>query len=361
MAGRIGFRQVAVFVICGALLGGALLPVPVLAQSSDLQPLLNKLERMERDIRVLSRQVYSGGNTSQGGNKAPRSGTGAAPRGKVSQAYLGRVDERISLLETELRLATGNVEKINHLLRQISTRLDKLVSDVDFRLSKLERAPATAQGTPGTPGAPGAASSAGPQLSTVPKAPAVTDVGVSSLGKKPGTLGTITQTELNSARRGGGQAGPGAGSPGRVATVTPPPPLKPPSILPEGPPKEQYDFARSLLFKGDFEKAARGFEEFIEAHPKQTLAANARYWLGETYYVRGDYRRAANIFMTGFKKAPKGNKATDTLLKLGMSLIGLDKKRDACATFNKLAKDFPNATASIKKKLVKERRRASCR
>ena len=59
-----------------------------------------------------------------------------------------------------------------------------------------------------------------------------------------------------------------------------------------------------------------------------------------TYYVRAAYVQAAEVFLEGYRSDPKGTKAPDSLLKLGMSLSGLDKKREACAAFNKLIKDY---------------------
>ena len=59
---------------------------------------------------------------------------------------------------------------------------------------------------------------------------------------------------------------------------------------------------------------------FVERYPKDPLAGNAQYWLGETFYVRKDYSNAATAFAQGYEKYPKGAKASDDLLKLGMSL-----------------------------------------
>jgi TolA-binding protein len=82
--------------------------------------------------------------------------------------------------------------------------------------------------------------------------------------------------------------------------------------------------------------------------------------MGETYYVRKDYSSAARVFLEAYQKDQKGTKAPDTLLKLGMSLTNLDKKKEACATFDKLGKDFPDASANIKRTLPRERTRAGC-
>ncbi len=100
---------------------------------------------------------------------------------------------------------------------------------------------------------------------------------------------------------------------------------------------------------------------FIEAHVDDPLASNARFWLGDTYYVRGQFREAAKIFLQGYKLDPKGTKAPDDLLKLGMSLARLEKQKDACVTFAKLKKDFPDAPDRIKKAAARERQRTGCK
>ena len=69
---------------------------------------------------------------------------------------------------------------------------------------------------------------------------------------------------------------------------------------------------------------------FIQRYPNDSLAGNAQYWLGETYYVRKDYNNAAAVFAEGYQKYPKGGKAADNLLKLGMALGQLGQKTDAC-------------------------------
>jgi TolA-binding protein len=43
-----------------------------------------------------------------------------------------------------------------------------------------------------------------------------------------------------------------------------------------------------------------------------------------------------------------------------MSLAGLDKKREACAAFDKLLKDFPNANAGLKNTVTREKQKSGC-
>ena len=115
-----------------------------------------------------------------------------------------------------------------------------------------------------------------------------------------------------------------------------------------------------FLKRRDFEGAERALKAFVEAYPGNELSGNAQYWLGETYYVRKNYGAAANVFAEGFKRYPKSNKAPDNLLKLGMSLAALERIEDACITFNKLDKEYPNAKSAIKQRYKKELIRLNC-
>ena len=99
----------------------------------------------------------------------------------------------------------------------------------------------------------------------------------------------------------------------------------------------------------------------MAAHPDDDLTDNARYWLAESYYVRGQYVQAAEFFMGGYQANALAEKAPDMLLKLGMSLSKLDKKKDACASFSKLLGDFPKASGRILKKVALESKNIGCK
>src|SRR6185295_20399322 len=85
----------------------------------------------------------------------------------------------------------------------------------------------------------------------------------------------------------------------------------------------------------------------VKAYPNDQLAGNAQYWIGETYFVRGQYKAAADAFLKGYKKYKTGEKAPDTLLKLGMSLRELGQKDAACSSFNELKAKYPTAPEQI--------------
>ncbi len=121
---------------------------------------------------------------------------------------------------------------------------------------------------------------------------------------------------------------------------------------------EDYEKARALLEQGDYGAAERAFLAFMAAYPKDELAGAAQYWLGVTYFVRGEYETAASTFAKGYKNYPKSSKAADNLLKLAKSLSALDRKADACTALSQLAAEHPNAHVN---EVASERQKNGCK
>ena len=118
---------------------------------------------------------------------------------------------------------------------------------------------------------------------------------------------------------------------------------------PAKPDKEAYDAAYHYMIQKKYDKAAQAFVTFLKDYPQSALAGNANYWLGETYYVRGQYEVAAGIFSDGLTKYDKSSKAPDNLLKLGLTMKKLNKKEEACGFLTLLPEQFPKAGDAVKK------------
>ncbi len=290
-------------------------PSPAPAQNVD--SLIDRIERLERSLRDLEPLVYRG-ETSRGGVVARSPDSFPAP----STARIAEAEVRMTQLENELRSLTGRVEEVSFRLRQISTRLDKLVGDVDFRLGELERG-------------------AGPAPS-----PAAADTAAPA-GAPPAATGFGQQVQAAAARRAGTQQA-------AVAPAAPAP------VLPDGSVMERYNFALSLLRKSEFDRAEQAFSAFLVAHPDHDLAANAQYWLGETYYVRSQFDAAAAAFLQGIKQYPASSKAPDTLLKLGITLRELGQPAEACNTWNELLRSFPDVDSRIRDNAERQKQRTDC-
>lgn len=328
---------------CGLVLLGAvavLTPASAQAPNPDTRSLVDQIDRLRRDVDVLQRQLARGGSAP--GTSGPSS-VSSAPVG-VPSSFIEQTDSRFSDLDTQVRDLTGKVEELSHNVSLLTSRLDKLVGDVDFRLSALERGGAPAAGA--APAAvPPPAASASPPPSVPPASQAQVPPGQSRMVLVPGATGQ--------APAAGGAAAPAA--PTQSAAVT----------LPAGSPEAQYEFAYAQLLQaqreqGDFGRAESALKAFVAANPSHRLAGNAQYWLGETYYVRRDYQNAAVSFAEGFQKYPNSEKAPDNLLKLGMSMGQLNQKAKACGTLGELERRYPQASASIKQATQREKQRLGC-
>jgi tol-pal system protein YbgF len=363
--------------LVAVLVLGVALSTSVGAQNTDdLRVVLDRMERLERDIRTLNLSLSRGRSVTPpvSGVKpvlaVPKAGPRGAPADLEGNPGLARMEVRLSALENDLRSATGSMEQFGFQIREIGKRLDKLVIDMDYRLSVLE---GRTQGQPGA--VSGARTAAPPRLSAAPAPPPVQKIIPGQAGGfaiPPTTLGTISQnpqsvvTPPAAQKRLGQKPAPAAAKTAPAARAAPAQPAPAPTasaatiVLPPGTAKEQYNYAFSLLRQANYDKAELALQEFVKLHPKEALASNARYWLGETFYVRAAYVQAAEVFLEGFQADPKGPKASDSLLKLGMSLGGLDKKREACAAFDKLLKDFPDAPAGVKNTVTREKQKNGC-
>lgn len=113
--------------------------------------------------------------------------------------------------------------------------------------------------------------------------------------------------------------------------------------------------------RGDYANAEAGFRDHLKRFPSDGKAADFHDWLGEALLGQQKYREAAEVFLAGSKQFPKARKAPDMLLKLGVSLVGMNFRKDvACATFGEVTKRYPNVSDALKQRVKQEQALAAC-
>jgi tol-pal system protein YbgF len=246
---------------------------------------------------------------------------------------------RIGELERLVQDLTGRVEEAQFRNRQLGQRLEQLMKDMEFRFQQLEgNGDAAAAGQDAPSAAPQQAAAPAAANAAAASKPGTTPPGVLGyMGSGPGSVGSTA-------------AAPAA--PAKAATAT--------AALPPGTAEEQYNYSFGLLRKNDFTGAEAAFKTFLEQHKDHALAGNAQYWLGETYYARGDFKQAMVAFYDGYRTYPKSSKAPDNLLKLGMTAAQLGQAKQACAAFAKMAVEYPSASDMLKRRAQTERQRQNC-
>ncbi len=272
---------------------------PAQAQNSNFKALLDRVERLQRELATLQRHVYKG--------EPPPQTAAAAATAELTGSQAARIEVRLSQFENQLRALTGQLEEQSFHMNKLSQQLDALVADMNRRLQLLEGG------------------------GTAPAA-----------GGQPGVLGTVDPNAVAAAQN---RANTGAAA--QQAAV-------------DGSPQAQYDNAFRLLSQTQYQEAGQAFAAFLTQNPDHQLAGNAKYWLGETYYVQGQYTEAAVTFAEGFQDYPDSAKAPDNLLKLGKSLAALDQTEDACGTFAELIKRYTAAPPTILQQAKTEQNRLGC-
>ena len=125
-------------------------------------------------------------------------------------------------------------------------------------------------------------------------------------------------------------------------------------------PKQKYDYAYGLVSNAQYDEAEISLLGFLKDYPENTLAGNAQYWLGQTYYARLNYDDATRTFLEGMIKYPKSQKAPENLLKLGTTMVQLGEKDQGCKMIKGIKKQYPKASQSVLQKAQYEQKKFKC-
>jgi tol-pal system protein YbgF len=326
-------------------------PRPVVGQDLSTQ---ERLDRLERDLNMLQRQVY------RGAPPPATAGDGAAVNAEI----------RMDRLEAQMRDLTGRVEEEANQVQQIRQRVEQINSDVEMRFNQAGIGAGSVAAANRSPARPEAA---GSDRAVPPFPPSGSDAELAPPRSAAGGARAALMPPGTVVPPPSGATSPAAGPEPIFGTLRPPGAAPPPALtstaaahpaparaLPSGSPTEQFNHAFGLLRKADYPAAEVALKAFIEGHPRDPMAGNAQYWLGETYYARRKYMEAASAFAEGYRRYPRSARAADGLLKLGMSLARANQRKNACLAFAQLDHDFPHPGAAVKERAAAEKRRLGC-
>lgn len=134
-----------------------------------------------------------------------------------------------------------------------------------------------------------------------------------------------------------------ATAPGQPAPANGAPPAPtPPS------PAAVYLQAFADYAAGRYDQAIEGFRLFLREFADNAYAGNARYWLGECYFARNDFREAAAAFQKVVDSYPQSAKAPDALLRRAAALQASGDALQADATLRLLRARYPASSAARK-------------
>lgn len=126
-------------------------------------------------------------------------------------------------------------------------------------------------------------------------------------------------------------------------------------------PEDMYANAMQAYNNGLYDEAELAFADIVKQFPQHALAGNAQYWLGEVYVKQGNLNKAKTAFKDGYEKYKSGNKAPDSLYRLGVTLANMQDKQRACIVFMSFGDEFPKANAGLSNKAKSEATKLGCK
>lgn len=110
--------------------------------------------------------------------------------------------------------------------------------------------------------------------------------------------------------------------------------------------KRSYDSALSLLRAGDFSGAAVALGMFQRRYTSSAYAESVKFWLGNAYYGKREYKEAIAAFRSLVAAAPSHSRAPEALLSIANCQAEMKDNKAARQTVEELIKAYPASEAA---------------
>ena len=294
--------------------------VPLQAQDSADE---NRLRKIEAEVRALQRKVFPGGDARFFEPQiAPGSQPAANTPGSVSPPSTTAVTDilaRLDAMEGQLQALTARSEEQANTLGMLETRL-----------AAIELAQAQA---------------AAPQLPT-----AGTPAGDANLAAMTGTSAAAPAATTTPA------ATMGAPTPGRLAAVQA---IAKPQTDDAG--DDEYSYGFRLWNAGLYPEARQQLTRYVEQYASHPRISFGRNLLGRAFLDDNMPEEAARWFLRNYQADKNGDRAPDSLLYLGQSMIAMKDIKRACIALAEFAETYPAvATGRLANDYQANRAKVTC-
>ena len=289
--------------IAAMLLAGFALPAAA-QQRPDVE---ERVERLEQQLRAVQRRVFPGGAGAQPVEPEIRpDATQPALRPAPGGGAVGDLTARVDALEAQLAALTGQIEENAHRTRQMEAAIARLREETVARLDRLET----------------------PRVQPASDAPAASPA-----------------------------AQPAPREPARTAAAEPPAPA--PSAAGD-PAEEAYNAGFRLWEARRYEEAQAALQAVAERYPRSRWASWASNLAGRAYLDDNKPATAARVLLANYQTNPQGERAADSLYFLGLALVTLNRRPEACRVYDELARVYPNMRDWLRQRLPAARQNARC-
>jgi len=293
----------------------------------------------------------------------------------VIKVQSGDTSYRVSVMEEQIRQLNGRIEELNFQILELQELLRRVQEDNDYRLRELE----DKQGNLGSDQNVASTDEGTIRLGK-PEPSGETETTQNSDGTQQQASNSTTRT-IDGVEIYDGETGQDTNLEGSLGSIqfdadgniigTE---INKPLDLTSGLNQETdvasvslpqdadglFNTGFELVQSGQYADAQRALDLFSQNHSDHPRLPEARFWLGESYLGRSEYKQAAKIYLDAHKKWPNSKYGPQSLLKLGVSIAGLNQRELACATFAEVLTKYPNASRAVKRNVAYEQNAAKC-
>jgi len=245
-------------------------------------------------------------------------------------------------LQSEINRLRGQLEVLSNGLDNAQKRQRDMYLDLDTRVRRMEQ---------------------GGNASTVPRAESAPPPAEPEARAKPPTAADVDarlkRIEQQNAAAAAGAAPAAGNPPSATTTQTVPAPTPPTTPARPTPPastggtsdahvRKAYDTGLAAYRAGDYQGAIAAFDGIVKRYPRDTLAANAQYWIGDAWFNLRDFKSAASAQQTLINSYPDSPKVPDAMLNLGSAYAALGDGTSARRAWEDLIARYPQADAAEK-------------
>jgi tol-pal system protein YbgF len=249
---------------------------------------------------------------------------------------------QIEDLQSEINRLRGQLEVLSNGLENAQKRQRDMYLDLDTRMRRIEQSAGgssapRAEAPPPTETKPSVAADTEPR----PKPPGATAAPPAATAAAPpaatGTAPPVTTT----------QTLPPPAAPTPPTRPTPPTTAAAPTSS-DTHVRRAYDSGLAAYRAGDYQGAIAAFDGIVKRYPRDPLAANAQYWIGDAWFNLRDFKSAAGAQQTLINNYPESPKVPDAVLNLGSAYAALGDGAAARRAWEDLVARFPQSDAAEK-------------
>ncbi|MFO1259904.1 MAG: hypothetical protein U1E68_02350 [Sphingomonadaceae bacterium] len=309
-----------VLALCFTMSGAVALANQALA-ADPVVPIEKRVDRLEKEVRAVQRKVFPGGAPVEPDIIAAEPVAAAPP---PSSTPVTDLLARVTALESQQATLTGQVEQNSYRLKLLEQKFEELKTQATPPVASVAPTPVPSV----TPAAP----------SPAPKAVAATPA-PKPLPTKPSAV-----------------AATGSADEARKAAVAA---IEKPASGDAA--NDAFTYGFRLWSAKFYPEAQAQLKTTLDKYGSTSIGSRTQNLLGRAYYDDGKVTLAAKTLYENYRLRPTGDRAAESLVWLGESLIQMKRLKDACLAYESLADEYGTKLSATQKSMMeKGRARAKC-